>query len=322
MRRVRYHEYGGPEVLRVEETDVPEPGPGQLRIRAETIGANFVDTKLRSGAGGIFSWPLPATLTGDVVGAVDTVGEGVDETLVGHRVVAMSTDAFADHVVVDAEWAVPVPDGVDAGAASMLPTAAPVALRVLRGGRLAPGETVLIHAAAGAIGHLTVQLARLLGAGTVIATASSPAKLEFAKACGADAGVDYGDPGWADQVRTVAPDGVDLVVDAVGGQVTLDGIGLLAPFGRLVVYGAASGEIPTVSVRELYELKEVIGFSLSAWCAARPDDAKAETVELAEHFAAGRLRAAVHATLPLAEAVQAHRLLDDRAQLGRILLVP
>jgi NADPH:quinone reductase len=322
MRRVRYHEYGGPEVLRVEEADVPEPDRGQLRIRAETIGANFVDSKLRSGVGGIFTWPLPATMTGDVVGTVDAVGEGVDGALIGSRAVAMSTDAFADYVVVDAEWAVPVPDGVDTGAASMLPTAAPVALRVLRSGRLAPGETVLVHAAAGAIGHLAVQLARLLGAGTVVATASSPAKLDFAKACGADTGVDYTDPGWAEQVRAVAPDGVDVVLDAIGGQVTPDSIGLLAPFGRLVVYGAASNEIPKVSARDLYALKEVVGFSMSAWCAARPDDAKRETAELAEYFASGRLRAAVHATLPLTEAVRAHRMLDDRAQLGRILLVP
>ncbi|HEX6444621.1 MAG TPA: zinc-binding dehydrogenase [Streptosporangiales bacterium] len=322
MRRVRYHEYGGPEVLRVEEADVPGPGPGQLRIRAEAIGANFVDTKLRSGAGGIFTWPLPATLTGDVVGTVDAVGGGVDRTLVGSRVAAMSRDAFADYAVVDANWALPVPDGLDLGAASMLPTAAPVALRVLRSGRLASGETVLIHAAAGAIGHVAVQLARLLGAGTVIATASSPAKLDFAKACGADAGVDYTDAGWAEQVRAAAPDGVDVVLDAIGGQVTSDGIGLLAPFGRLVVYGAASNEIPTVSARDLYELKELVGFSMSAWCAARPDDAKAESAELAGHFASGRLRAAVHATLPLAEAARAHRMLDDRAQLGRILLVP
>lgn len=322
MRRVRYHEYGGPEVLRVEQADLPEPGSGELRIRTDTIGANFVDIKLRSGAGGIFAWPLPATLTGDVVGTVDAVGEGVEERLVGTRVAAMSTDAYADYAVVDAEWAVPVPDGVDDGAASMLPTVAPMALRVLRAGRLAPGETVLVHSAAGAIGHLAVQLARLLGAGDVIATASSPAKLDFAKACGADAGVDYTEPDWAERVRAVAPDGVDVVLDAVGGRLTVDGVGLLAPFGRLVAYGAASGETPAVSTRELFPLKEFVGFSMSAWCAARPDEARRETAELAGHFAAGRLRGAVHATLPLTEAARAHRLLDDRAQLGRILLVP
>lgn len=324
MRRVRYHSYGGPEVLRVEEADLPEPGDGQVRLRATAIGANFVDTKFRQGptAGALFQRPLPGKLTGDVVGIVEAVGAGVDQELVGRRVAALVEEAFAEYVVADADWLADVPAGLDDGTASMLPLAATVALRILRSGQLAAGQTVLVHAAAGGIGHLAVQLAKLEGAGTVIATAGSAAKLDFARAHGADVAVDYTAADWPDQVRRAAPEGVDLVLDSVGGQTLLQSIDLLAPFGRAVVYGAASGDFAAVPVTSLYALKSVVGFSLLAWRAAAPKQAAAEVVELAEHFATGRLRASVHTRLPLAEAAEAHRILDGRQQLGRVLLIP
>ncbi len=321
MRRVRYHTYGGPEVLRVEEAAVPEPGAGQVRIRTRAIGANFVDTKFRRGAGSIFQRPLPATLTGDVVGVVDALGDGVGGELAGRRVATLVLDAFADEVIADAADLVEVPDGLDDAAASMLPSAAPVALGALLAGRLAPGDTVLVHSAAGNIGHLATQLARLRGAGAVIGTAGSPAKLDFVRAHGADHAADYSDGDWPERVRAAAPDGVDLVLDAVGGATTARGVELLAPYGRLVAYGAADG-LADVPVRSLYELRSVTGFSLLAWRAARPEEYAAALAELAGLLSTGRLRYTVHTRLPLSEAVEAHRLLDARAQLGRVLLVP
>ncbi|MET8141935.1 zinc-binding dehydrogenase [Sphaerisporangium sp. NPDC005288] len=325
MRRIRYYEHGGPEVLTMEEVEVPVPGAEQVLIRAEAVGANFVDTVFRRGpaAGSPFQRPLPGLLTGDVVGTVEAVGPGVDPGLVGRRVAALvAEDAFADHVVTDARWLAEVPPGLDNGAASVLPMAAPVALRVLRAGRLAPGETVLVHAAAGGIGHLAVQLARLLGAGRVIGTAGSPDKLEFVREQGADVAIDYTDDTWPDQVRKAAPDGVDVVLDSVGGGVLRSGLDLLAPFGRLVVYGAASRELSEIPVAGLFALRSVTGFSLLAWRAADPVRAREEMEELAGHFTAGRLRAVVHARLPLTEASAAHRLLEERAHRGRVLLLP
>jgi NADPH2:quinone reductase len=215
-----------------------------------------------------------------------------------------------------------VPDGLDLGAASMLPMGAPVALRTLRTGRLAPGETVLIHAAAGGIGHLAVQLAKLLGAGTVIATAGSPAKLAFARKCGADIAIDYTGGDWPDQVRKAAPRGVDVVLDSVGGETLRRSLDVLAPFGRIVIYGAASGELTSLPVTNLFALKSVAGFSLTAWRAADPEQARREMTEVTDYSTAGRLSTVVHARLPLAEAAAAHRLFEDRSQLGRILLVP
>jgi len=197
----------------------------------------------------------------------------------------------------------------------------PVALGALRLGRLAAGETVLVHAAAGGIGHLAVQLAKLHGAGTVIATASTPAKLDFARGLGADVAVDYTDPDWPEHVRAAAPRGVDVVLDSVAGPMLEHNIAVLAPLGRLVIYGAAGGEpgrIPT----SLYALRSVIGFSLLAYRAALPERARADMIDVAEHGAVGRLRAVVHARLPLSEAAKAHRILENREQLGRVLLVP
>lgn len=321
MRRVRYHAYGGPEVLRVEDAEVPEPGPGQVRIRTTAIGANFVDTKFRRGAGTIFHRPLPATLTGDVVGTVDAVGEGVGADLAGRRVAALVLDAFADFVLAEADGLVDVPDGMADGVASMLPSAAPVALGVLLASGLSPGGTVLVHAAAGNIGHLAVQLAKLRGAGTVIGTAGSPAKLDFVRALGADAAVDYSGDDWTDRVRTAAPSGVDVVLDSVGGRTTLRSLELLAPFGRLVIYGAAD-DVVDVPATSLYLLRSIGGFSLLAWQAARPVEYRQAMADLTDLLTSDRLRATVHTRLPLEDAAEAHRLLDARAQLGRILLVP
>ncbi|MEV5986248.1 zinc-binding dehydrogenase [Streptomyces sp. NPDC052051] len=324
MRGIRYHSYGGPEVLTLEEVPVPAPETGQVLIRAEAIAANFVDTQLRRGMAQteLYPRPLPRSLTGDVVGTVEAVGPDADPGLIGQRVAAASEDAFCDLVLADTRWLVPVPDGLDAGTAGALPMAAPVARGVLRAGQLAHGETVLVHSAAGAIGHLTVQLAKLLGAGTVIATASTAAKLDFARAQGADVGVDYTAEDWPEQVRAAAPGGVDIVLDAVGGETLRRSLGVLAPHGRLVTYGVASGEFGGISVTDLFALKSVTGFSLLAARAADAEQALKDLAELTEYAGQGLLRTTVHAQLPLTETREVHRLLESRAPLGRVLVVP
>jgi len=324
MRRVRYYQYGGPEVLTVEDADQPVPQAGQVLLRAEAIGVNFVDTRFRRGpgSGSIFQRPLPGRPTGDVVGTVTQVGPGVDARLTGRRVAALAEDAYADYVVAEAAWLADVPDHLACGDASMLAMSAPVALRVLRAARLSSGDTVLIHAAAGGIGHLAVQLAKILGAGTVIGTAGSSGKLDFVRTVGADVAVDYALPDWPDQVRAAAPGGVDVVVDAVGGPVLQSSLDLLAPFGRAVVYGAATGELEQIPVVKLFALRSVTGFNLTAWRQADPDRARHETDELTDLFATGRLRTAVHAGLPLTAAATAHELIEARSHTGRILLFP
>lgn len=324
MRHVRFHAHGGPEVLTVEETGIPEPGPGQVLIRTEAIGVNYVDVQIRreTRPGSIWFRPLPGTLTGDVVGTVERAGPGADPALAGIRVAVLLEDACADYVVADTNWLAPVPAGLGAGAATMLPTTGAVALGALRAGRLGRGDAVLVTAGAGAIGHLAVQLARQQGAGTVITTAGSPAKLALAKDLGADVVIDHTQPDWAGQVRSAAPGGVDVALDAVGGSMLHESIGLLAPFGRAVVYGASAGDLTSVPVRSLFALKTVTGFSLLAWRAADPERARADIAELTGLFGTGGLRAVAETTLPLAEVVRAHRLLEERAVPGRLILVP
>jgi NADPH2:quinone reductase len=323
MRRVRYHAHGGPEVLVIEEADIPEPGAGQVLIRTEAIGLNYVDVQLRreTSLDSIWFRSLPGTRTGDVVGTVTAAGRDTDPALVGTRVAALLEDGCAEYVVADADWLAGTPEQLSAGAASMLPTVAAVALGALRAGRAGQGDTVLVTAGAGAIGHLAVQLARQLGAGTLIATAGSAAKLDFVKELGADVGIDHTQPGWAGQVRAAAPGGVDVALEAVGGEMLHQSIELLAPFGRLVAYGASAGDLTSVPVRNLFALKTVTGFSLLAWRAAGAEQARAGIAELTALFETGRLHAA-DTVLPLADVVQAHRRLEDRAVLGRLLLVP
>ena len=323
MRRVRYYSHGGPEVLVVEEAAVPEPGPGQVLVRAEATGLNYVDVQIRraSEPGSLFHRPLPAGLTGDVVGTVERVGESADPALTGTRVAALTEDACADYVVADADWLVPVSADLNAEAASVLPTMGAVALGALRLSRITEGDTVLITAAAGGIGHLAVQLARHLRVGTVVAAAGAAAKAGFLKEVGADVTVDYSQPDWADHVRQVVPGGVNVILEAVGGDTLLECIGLLAPFGRVVGYGAANGDWGMVPVLRLAALKTLSAFSLLALRAAAPEQARANVVELAGLLESGQLRA-VTTTLPLADITKAHRLFEERSVLGRLVLTP
>jgi NADPH:quinone reductase-like Zn-dependent oxidoreductase len=305
---------------------------------------------------------LPAALTGDVVGRVTGVGPGVTSAAVGDRVATLSEEAAADYVVADATWLVSVPEEADAAEATVLAMIAPLARGLLHAGRLttnsetagrpttnsetagrpttdsetagrpttdsetagrliAEGETVLVQSAAGGVGHLVVQLALILGAGRVIGTASTEVKRDFVRSLGAEA-VASTDPDWAARVRELAPGGVDIVLDSVGGATFDSGVELLAPLGRMVTYGAIGGTVPTVAAHSLFALKYVAGFSMLAWRAARPEQARADMTEVAELFAAGRLRSVVHARLPLADAAKAHEILDARANAGRVVLTP
>lgn len=323
MRRVRYYAHGGPEVLTVEEAPVPEPGPGQVLIKTEAIGLSYLDALMlrETSQDSVYYRALPASLTGDAVGTITRTGDGADPALVGTRVAVLLEEACAEYVIADASWLVSVPAELDAGAASVLPTMGAVARGALHLGHAADGQTVLVTAAAGGIGHLAVQLARHLGAGTVIGAVGSASKSGFLKELGADIVADYGQPDWADQVRRATPGGVDLVIDGVGGDTLLECIGLLAPFGRAVTFGAADGHWGSVPALSLAALKTLSAFSLLAWRAAAPEQARADTAELTSLLQTGRLRA-VTKTLPLPEIASAYRQFEDRAVLGRLVLIP
>ncbi|TDW60622.1 quinone oxidoreductase family protein [Kribbella pratensis] len=320
MRAVRFHRHGGPEVLQLEEVAVPEPAAGQVLIEAEAIGANAIDAVLRRG-GSPWDRPLPGTLTGDVVGRIVKLGPDTPPGVaVGQRVSALTVDAFADYAVADAAFLASIPDDADAGEASMMSLTAPLALRVLESGHIPAGGTVLIQSAAGTIGHLATQLARFYDPKTIIGTASSPQKLDFVRELGAEP-VDISDPDWAAKVRALAPDGVDAVLDAVGGTVFEQGLELVKPLGRMVSYGAITTEVPAVPVLGL-QLRILTGVSLYGWQQARPDEARADIAEVIRRWQTGELRPVVHATYPLTEVARIHETLDARANLGRLIAIP
>jgi NADPH:quinone reductase len=314
MRAIRYYEHGGPEVLQVADVAVPEPADGQVLIEVEAVGANVIDTTFRRGDS---PWPrtLPGALTGDVVGRITRLGPAAPPGVqVGQRVAALSEDAFAEQVAVDAEWLAPIPEEADAGQATTLPMPAPLALRLLKAGRLQPGETVLIQSAAGGIGHLAVQLARALGAGTVIGTASSADKLDFIREQGADLAIDLSDGDWTER-----PPPVDVILDSVGGKTFDQGLKALAPLGRMVTYGAISGELPTVHAASLFSLISVTGVSMLGWRSARPAEARADITEVTRLLRSGDLRPATSTQFPLTEVSRLHRTLDARTNLGRLI---
>ncbi|MEU8548853.1 zinc-binding dehydrogenase [Streptomyces roseoverticillatus] len=320
MRRVRYYENGGPEVLRVEETDIPTPGPGELLVRNEAVGVTLpVVRKVRGGG-----LPLPASLGGEVAGEVVATGPDVTGFAAGDRVTGLCFgDGYADHSVLHAAMASPVPEGATATDAVALVRCGLVARGAYAAARPAPGESVLVTGAASGAGHLAVQLAKELGGGRVVAAVSSAAagaKAGFLRELGADHVVTY------DELARESADpdrwggAVDIILDAVGGELLSPAVAALAPGGRLVAYSSGGGTIKAYDL--LVGAKSAIGFQMALIARNRPELMEQWRLELWELFAAGRLRPRVHAELPLEDAAKAHELIEARVNLGKVVLRP
>jgi NADPH2:quinone reductase len=323
MLAIEIERTGGPEVLSPRMAPDPQPDPGQVRIRHGAVGLNFIETYQRSG---LYPLQLPKVLGQEAAGVVDALGEGVTRFKAGDRVayVSGSSGSYAELAVIDAGRAVRLPDTVsdDIAAAAML-KGLTVEMLVRRCHVLRPGDTVLVHAAAGGVGGLLVQWARHIGA-TVIATAGAPDKLAIAQAHGAHHVLTYDRPSWPDQVRELTDGrGVSVVYDGVG-KATFDGsLKSLARRGTLIVYGGASGPAPPVDPLALMR-----GGSLYL---TRPTlfDYTADTAELdaaaAELFAviaSGAVKVAIGQRFALKDAADAHRALEGRATHGSTVLIP
>jgi NADPH:quinone reductase len=323
MLAIQIDRTGGPDVLEPRTLPDPEPGPGQIRVRHGAVGLNFVETYQRSG---LYPMVLPKVLGQEAAGTVDAVGEGVTRFHVGDRAgyVSGSSGAYAERAVIDEGKAVRLPAFVsDEDAAAVLLKGLTVEMLVRRCYRLEPGQTALVHAAAGGVGQLLVQWAKAIGA-TVIATAGSAGKLKIAGEQGADDLVSYADAGWADQVRALTGgQGVQVAYDGVG-KTTFDGsLKSLAKRGFLVLYGGASGPAPAVDPLVLMR-----GGSLYL---TRPTlfDYAADTADMDEAAEAlfalmrdGRLKVTVGQRFALKDAADAHRALEGRHTTGSTLLIP
>lgn len=307
MRRVRYEVNGGPEQLFTEEAGRPEPGAGEVLVRVEAVGVTLPSVrKVREG-----SEPIP--LGGEVAGTVEALGEGATGFAVGDRVTGLCfAHAYADFAVVHCAMASRIPEAASAVEAVALVRSGLVARGAYRAGRVEPGESVLVTAAAGAVGTYALQYAKAGGAGHVVAAVSSADKADFVRGLGADEVVLYEDAAhW---------DPYDVILDGVGGELLGPAVRALATGGRLVAFSSGGGTV------EAYELllrgASVTGFQMRALVQGEPELYEQWRREQWELHRTGSLRIVVHEEVPLAEAARAHRIVEERRNLGKVVLVP
>jgi NADPH2:quinone reductase len=316
MRAILVEQWGGPEVLElVEDAPVPEAGDGQLLVRVNRAGINYADTHQTDNSY-LARYELPLTPGVEVAGTTEA----------GRRVVALTGGGgYAEYAVVPEATTFPIPDGVTDEQALALLVQGLTAWHLYRtSARLGEGESVVVHAAAGGVGSLAVQLGRAFGAGRVIATASSDEKRALALELGAHAVVDVTRDDLGDALRE-ANEGrrVDVVLEMAGGRVFDESLAALAPFGRLVTYGIASREPNTVVSGALMARSQaVVGFWLMH-CLRRPREMIAEPLaDLFARTAAGELRVVEGAVYPLSDARRAHEDLRARRTTGKLVLDP
>jgi len=315
MRAIRPAAAGGPEVLQLADAPTPSPGRGQVRVRIDYAGVNFIDVYHRTG---LYPMATPIAMGREGAGIVEEIGEDV-ELRPGARVAwAGVAGSYATHVIAPAEALVPVPDDVDTRHAAALMLQGMTAQYLTRSTfRLAAGDTALLHAAAGGVGLLASQLASRAGA-TVIGTCSSDEKAERARAAGCTHVIRYDREELVPRVRALTGGrGVDVVYDSVGKSTFLQGLDCLRPRGMMVLFGASSGPVPPFDLQTLNAKGSlfVTRPNLTHYTATR-----AELLERAGEVLGGGLAVTIDRVLPLADAAEAHRLLESRATIGKLLL--
>jgi NADPH:quinone reductase and related Zn-dependent oxidoreductases len=320
MRAAVYYETGSPDVLRYEEVPDPECFPGGVVIQVEAISIEGGDTLNRH------SGEMPAVphIVGyQCAGTIIEVGEGVTDRHVGQKVVANSfSGSHAERFVTLSLLTWPIPEGADLIACACVPVAFGTASDCLfEFGHLQAGETVLIQAGAGGVGTAAIQLAKRVGA-TVLATASSPERLERLRELGMDHGIDYTKDGWVEAVQVASGGwGVNLVVDSVGGKILEGSIACLAPRGRAISVGSAGRDRQLLDISNLAPgNRSLTGVFFGAEIGT--DRVQNLVTDLVNDVATGELRVVVDRTFPLAEAAAAHDYIESRQAVGRVVLVP
>lgn len=322
MKAVRVHATGGPEVLRLEDVPVPEPGAGQVLIRVEAVGVNFIDVYHREG---LYQLPAPFTPGREAAGVVERVGQGVTTCRPGDRVASESlSGGYAEYALAAAERVVPIPEGVDSR------TAAAVLLQGLTAHYLAystyqlrSGITCLIHAAAGGLGLLLSQVASRLGA-RVIGTVSTDEKARLAREAGADEVILYTTEDFvAETKRLTGGAGVQVVYDSVGRTTFLKGLDCLAPRGMMVLCGQSSGPVEPIDPQILNRKGSLFLTrpNLAHYVSTR-EELLNRAEELLGWVADGSLKVRIGREFPLAAAADAHRELEGRRTTGKVLLIP
>lgn len=315
MKAIRLNKFGGTENLSVDEIEKPTVGAGEVLIKTAAAGINFADTMLRQNKY-LFTPELPFTLGFEVAGIVEAVGENVQNVQVGQRVLAMMRGGgYAEFATANAAQVVPIPDGMNFGESTVLLVQGLTALGLLQ--NLKAGDAILIHAAAGGVGSLLVQIAKQKGA-KVLGTASSPEKLEKVAALGADVGINYTEADWTDEVlRATDGKGANLIIEMVGGEIGKQNLKCLAIGGTMIVYGAASGEDFQISALSLLgKMQTVQGYNLNF---ETPANMAKFTKELMTIYGAGNLEIMLQ-EFPLEKAAEAHQAIEGRKTMGKVVL--
>lgn len=324
MRAVMCRAFGPVDDLQVEDIDPPKPGPAQLRVSVESAGVNFPDTLIVQGRYQ-FKPPFPFSPGGEIAGRVIEVGDGVDGFSVGDRVVAtMIWGGFAEEVLVEADQAVRLPEGVSTELAGGFPLTYGTGYHALVDrARLKPGETLAVLGASGGTGLSAVELGKVLGA-KVIACASTDEKLELCKAHGADLILNYATEDLKKGLKALTDDrGVDVLFDPVGGSYAEPALRAMAWQGRYLVIGFASGEIPKVPLNlTLLKGCDIVGVFWGSFAARQPAENRAQLDTLLSHLAAGRLKPHIHKRYPLSDAKAALHDIAERRVMGKAIIAP
>jgi NADPH:quinone reductase len=322
MKAVRVHKYGGPEVLTLEEIPVPEPKAGEARVKIEAIGVNYIDIYQRTG---LYPLQTPFTLGTEGAGIVDAVGPNVTEVKKGERVgYASIPGSYAEYAIVPAARLVPIPPNIEARTAAALMLQGMTAHYLTHSTYpLKKGETALLHAAAGGVGLLLIQISKQLGA-TVIGTVSTEAKAKLAKEMGADHLILYTQSDFLAEVKKLTDGrGVNVVYDSVG-QTTFDkSLDCLRPRGYLVLFGQSSGPVPPFDPGKLAAKGSLFLTrpSLPHYTLERSELLQRAN-DVFNWTATGKLKVRIDKTFPLAEVAEAHRQLEGRKTTGKVILLP
>lgn len=322
-RSIQLTEFGAPEVMRLVDADLPPPGPGEVQLRQTAIGFNYIDIYQRAGK---YPLPTPTGLGHEAAGVIEAVGAGVTDLRVGDHVVYMNAGvgAYADRRIVPAAKLVKIPAGIsDEDAAAVFFKAMTAQYLVKKTYAVQPGDIVLVHAAAGGVGQILSGWAHALGA-RVIGTAGSAAKCEAARAAGCDVAIDYTQENWVEQV--VAATGgkkARVVYDSVARHTFMGSLDCAAPFGMVVLFGAASGPAPAIDP-ELLNKKGCLFLTRPSVFPHNADTQtfRANASDVFDAMRTGAVRAAIGARYPLEQVQDAHRAAESRAVTGAIVITP
>jgi NADPH:quinone reductase len=321
MKAVLVTEFGGTEFIKVDSVDVPSIEDNEVLIKVVKTSVNFADIKSRYGKKGAKVPFIPGL---DAAGYIEKTGSSVTGLYEGQRVIVFPNNgSYAEYAVASQELVFPIPDGLDFTTAAACPVVSFLSHRLLYNvARLQKGETVLIHAAAGGVGTTALQLAKLLGAGTVIGTVGHPDKKEIAEKSGADFVICYEEEDFAQAVNSITDGkGADIILDSVAGSVTENSLNCLAPYGRLVHFGNSGGKAGKFLTSDLHSsCRSVLGFSLGTTRTQRPHLLHDTAREVFPYLVNKQLEIKVGHEFSLEDAAMAHELMENRLNQGKIIL--